>query len=171
MIETRETRTKKKRTWVQVTPAVASLEPEPERVVGRDLSENIKSTTGASSVQKTKISAESAQNTNTGNAKDTAPEPADRLTALQGILESGQRETNARIDKIFCYLTRESKDKDAVIARLKGIEENYHKLQEEEQKKEKDYLRLLDKKHIYKSISIVSTVLFFMATAISILTT
>lgn len=171
MIETRETRTKKKRTWVQVTPAVASLEPEPERVVGRDLSENIKSTTGASSVQKTKISAESAQNTNIESGKDTAPEPADRLMALQGILESGQRETNARLDKVFNYLARESKDKDAVIARLKEVEKSYHALQEEDQKKEKDYLRLLDKKHIYKSISIVSTALFFLATAVSILTT
>ncbi len=170
MIETRETRTKKKRTWVQVTPELPQV-VEPERVVGRDMSESLKSTTPASFAPKTKTSAESAQNTNIESGKDTAPEPADRLTALQGILESGQRETNARIDKVFNYLARESKDKDAVIDRLKGIEENYHKLQEEEQKKEKDYLRLLDKKHIYKSISIVSTVLFFMATAISILTT
>ncbi len=162
-------RTKKKRAWVQVASEAQYRETEPERIVGRDISENIESTTAVSSVQKTKTSAESAPNTNTGNGNSaTAPGRSDKLTTLQSVFESGQRETNARLDKLFSYVKGEMQARDLTIARLKETEKNYYSICEEHNSLKDDYNKLLDKAHTFKLTSIISTSLFLLVMGISI---
>ena len=162
MQDPRETRVRTKRNWVQVTP-------EPERVVGRDMSENIKSTSAVSSVQKTKTFARDAQNTNIESEKCMDPEVSDKLATLQSIFESGQRDTASKLDKLFGYVSREIKDRDVKIVQLKETEKSYHNLQTEHISLEKNNHILREKVHSYKLLSIVSTVLFLITSAISFL--
>ena len=156
-----------KRKWVQVTPESIPLEAEPERVLGRDISENIKSTTPASSVRKTKTSAGDVPNTNTENS-GTAPEVSERLTTLQTVFEAGQRETNARLDKLFSYVTREIQSRDATIHKLKEVEKRHLSLKEEHSSLEHDYHLLRDKEHTFKLISIISCSLSLITMALAI---
>lgn len=154
------TRTKK-RNWVKA---------EPEHVVGRDMSANIAQTTPASSAQKTKTSAENAQNI--AQEKEISAmdqEVSDKLTTLQTVFESGHRENNNRLDKIYNYISRESQSKDITILKLKEVEKNYYILREEKQNLEEENHCLLDKAHTYKLLGIVSTVLFLLTTVISFL--
>lgn len=94
-------------------------------------------------------------------------EVSERLTAMQTIFESGQRENNVRLDKIYNYLSRDSQGKDVTILKLKEIEKNYYYLREEKQKLEKENHCLIDKAHAYKLLGIVSTVLFLLNSVIS----
>ena len=154
----------RKRNWVK---AGQELQQEPEHVVGRDMSTNLKQTTPASSVQKISPSAENVQNINTGNEKAMEQEVSERLTAMQTIFESGHRENNIRLDKIYNYLSRDSQSKDVTILKLKEIEKNYYYLRDEKQKLEKENHCLIDKVHAYKLLSIVATVLFLLNSVIS----
>ena len=158
----------RKRNWVK---AGQELQQEAEHVVGRDMSANIKPTTPASSAQKTRQFAENVQNITQEKEMDTAPEVSNRLTALQTIFESGHRENNIRLDKIYNYLSRDSQSKDVTILKLKEIEKNYYYLRDEKQKLEKENHFLIDKVHAYKLLGIVSTVLFLLNSVISFILT
>ena len=166
--EIRRHRSKKK--WVQVAaPHQEQEESEPDRIVGRDIAYNVESTTPASCVQKIKTSVENAQNTNTENEiSATDQEVAERLTTLQAIFESGQRDINARLDKLFSYSTKELQARDAAIAKLKITEKTYHSLESRHHSLERDYHALQDRSHTFKLLCIVSSTLFFILMALSI---
>ena len=75
-------------------------EPEPEHVVGRDMSENM--TSSASSVQGTNQSAKNVQNSI--KEEETAHmerELDDRLTKLQRVVEESLKENNSWIAKLY----------------------------------------------------------------------
>lgn len=98
-MDARDSRERKNRSgWAK--QIVQVQEPEPEHVVGRDMSENM--TSSASSVQGTNQSAKNVQNSI--KEEETAHmerELDDRLTKLQRVVEESLKENNSWIAKLY----------------------------------------------------------------------
>ena len=161
---------KRKKNWVKVMQEAQIAEaPEPDRIVGRNIAYNVKSTTPASCAPAIKTSANDALNTDEKEkSSGTDPEVYEKLKVIQEIFESGQRDTNARLDKLSQQMAKQNQAWNATVARLKSIEENDLSLKVKQKSLEKDNFLLIDKAHTYKLLSIISTTLFVVLIGISL---
>lgn len=110
-----------KRTWVtQATTRFKQQNPEPDRIVGRDMSENMESTSAASSVPRIKTSANTAPIT--GRKEETTvmdPELDKRIKNLQTIMETNQKAIKDELSLLRNYLAKDKRNTEEEIYKLR----------------------------------------------------
>ena len=89
-------------------------------------------------------------------------EVVDKLTTLQGVYESGQRDIYSKLDRVFNYISKETHEKESVIKRMKQVNAEHEKLL-------KDYHFLQDRAHCYKLLLISTLIPTFLGILLFIL--
>lgn len=120
MIDNREPARHKSK-WTEAHPSKPQLQQEPDHVVGRDLSANKESTTGASCVLKTNQYANTAQNSDRKEETTAMDQELDkRLKNMQTIMETNQKQISDNIKTIYNYLSRENNSRQNEINILRS---------------------------------------------------
>lgn len=120
MIDNREP-TRRKTKWAEAHPSKPPLQQEPDHVVGRDMSENKTSTSGASCVHKTSQYAENANTSQEKKEMTVMDQELDKkLTNMLTIMETNQKQISDNIKSIFNYLSRENNSRANEINMLRS---------------------------------------------------